>query len=29
MVKFTFAFKSEVELVLIASNWRIYAGIAK
>jgi len=29
MVKFTFAFGFEVGLVLIASNWRIYAGIVK
>jgi len=29
VVKFTYAFGFEVELVLIASNWRIYAGIVK
>jgi len=29
VVKFTFAFGFEVELVLIASNWRIYARIVK
>jgi len=29
MVKSPFAFGSEVELVLIVSNLRLYAGIAK
>jgi len=29
VVKFPFAFGSEVELVLIVSNWKLYAKIVR